>query len=210
MASNDYLAIMEELLVSNRSDLGVMELDWCALSRFLPSAGEPKFGELAALAQGAHADQANQDDIRSMLENLNEQELQAAVKDLLKATVGEILRISADKIDHDRSIYDLGLDSLMGVELVLAIESRLGVQFSVVMLSENPTISKLTDKLISQLKNTQTTDAGDDEKETALIAAQVQQVVLQHSAEVNVQAIERFANDIHSGAAIQAQRMIQS
>ncbi len=35
------------MLVADRSGLGVLEFDWKALSRFLPSFGSPKFAELA-------------------------------------------------------------------------------------------------------------------------------------------------------------------
>ena len=115
--------------------------------------------------------------------------------------------MSPDKIDPDRSVYDMGLDSLMGVELVLAIENRFGIQLSVMALSESPTISKLTEKLIGQLKNT--SQASEQAEPEALIAAQVQQAVSQHAADFNLQAINLFASDITSGVAIQPQRIIQ-
>jgi phthiocerol/phenolphthiocerol synthesis type-I polyketide synthase C len=37
----------------------------------------------------------------------------------------------------------MGLDSLMGVELVLALEARFGIRLPVMALSQSPTISKL-------------------------------------------------------------------
>jgi phthiocerol/phenolphthiocerol synthesis type-I polyketide synthase C len=205
--SSDALDIMEGLLASNRSDLGVMELDWSALGRFLPSAAEPKFSELATHGHGAQSDSTNTNDIQHLIEDLSPEELTAAIKDLLKAEIGEILRMAPEKIDPDRSVYDMGLDSLMGVELVLAIESRFGIQLSVMALSESPTISKLTDKLISQLKKTE--EVSDEATPEALIAAQVQQAVSQHAADLNAQAVNLFACDIHTGVAIQPQRIIQ-
>jgi phthiocerol/phenolphthiocerol synthesis type-I polyketide synthase C len=205
--SSDALDIMEGLLAANRSDLGVMELDWSALGRFLPSAAEPKFSELATHGHGAQSDSTNTNDIQHLIEDLSPEELTAAIKDLLKAEIGEILRMAPEKIDPDRSVYDMGLDSLMGVELVLAIESRFGIQLSVMALSESPTISKLTDKLISQLKKTE--EVSDEATPEALIAAQVQQAVSQHAADLNAQAVNLFACDIHTGVAIQPQRIIQ-
>jgi phthiocerol/phenolphthiocerol synthesis type-I polyketide synthase C len=205
--SSDALDVLEELLISDRSDLAVLELDWSALSRLLPSAAEPKYEDLAALGQRAQSDKANTDDIRYLLEELSPEELTAAVKDLLKAELGEILRMTPDKIDPDRSVYDIGLDSLMGVELVLAIESRFGIQLSVMALSENPTVSKLTEKLISQLKDTP--QDSDEAAPETLIAAQVEQAVSQHAADVDTQAIALFASDIRTGVAIQPERIIR-
>jgi phthiocerol/phenolphthiocerol synthesis type-I polyketide synthase C len=205
--SSDALDVLEELLISDRSDLAVLELDWSALSRLLPSAVEPKYEDLVALGQRAQSDKANTDDIQHLLEELSPDELTAAVKDLLKAELGEILRMTPDKIDPDRSVYDMGLDSLMGVELVLAIESRFGIQLSVMALSESPTVSKLTEKLISQLKDT--SQDGEEAASENSIAAQVEQVVAQHAAEVDPQAIALFARDIETGVAIQTERIIQ-
>ena len=210
--SSDALNLLEDMILADQSDLGVMELDWGTLSRFLPSATEPKFSELAALSHGAYSDTSNTNDIQHLLSELSPEELTAAIKNLLKAEIAEILIMSPDKIDPDRSVYDMGLDSLMGVELVLAIENRFGIQLSVMALSESPTISKLTEKLIGQLKNT--SQASEQAEPEALIASQVQQAVSQHAADlnlpaVNLQAINLFASDITSGVAIQPQRIIQ-
>jgi len=205
--SSQALDILEDLLVSNRSDLGVMELDWRALSRFLPSAAEPKFGELAAQVQDTQSDESKSDDIQRLLAELGPAELKAAIQDLLKTELAEILRMPPEKIDPDRSVYDLGLDSLMGVELVLAIESRFGISLSVMALSESPSISKLADKLMAQLKSTPT--ASEDVAPESALAQQVQQVAAQHDADVNVQTLERFTNEIQTGLALQPQRIIQ-
>ncbi len=208
--SSEALDLLEELLVSNRSDLGAMELDWQALSRFLPSATEPKFIDLAALDTDAKSDEGKSDDIHRLLDELSPEELKVAVIDLLKAEVAEILRMAPDKIDPNRSVYDLGLDSLMGVELVLAIESRFGIQLSVMALSESATISKLADKLISQLKPT----AASDEETTPSnsMAAQVQHVASQHASDVDSNTISLLVSKIEANSAAgsdQLQRIIQ-
>ena len=208
--SSDALDLLEELLVSNRSDLGAMELAWSALSRFLPSATEPKFAELAAFDTDAKSDEGKSDDIHRLLDELSPEELSAAVKDLLRAEVAEILRMAPDKIDPDRSVYELGLDSLMGVELVLAIESRFGIQLSVMALSESPTISKLADKLISQLKPTASGD--EDAAPQSSTADQVQHVATQHGSDVDSKTISLLVRKIDSDSvagAAQPQRIIQ-
>ena len=205
--SVDALDLLEELLLTNRSDLGVMELAWSALSRFLPSATEPKFADLAALDTDAKSDEGKSDDIQRLLDELSPEELSAAVIDLLKAEVAEILRMAPEKIDPNRSVYDLGLDSLMGVELVLAIESRFGIQLSVMALSESATISKLADKLISQLKPT-ASGAEDPEPQTST-AALVQHAATQHGADVEKNTVKLFATEIDAGSSVQPQRIIQ-
>jgi acyl carrier protein len=115
--------------------------------------------------------------------------------------------MAPDKIDPDRSVYDLGLDSLMGVELVLAIESRFGIQLSVMTLSESATISKLADKLISQLKPTVAGD--EDPAPQTSTAALVQHVATQHATIVDSNTINLFATEMDAGNAALPQRIIQ-
>lgn len=205
--SADALNMLEELLAHQRSDLGVMELDWGALSRFLPSASEPKFAEVAAQSQDAQSDKGSTDDIQQLIASLSPDELSATFKDLLKAEIGEILRIAPDKIDTARSVYDMGLDSLMGVELMLAIEGRFGVQLPLMALSESPTINKLTEKLISLLTGTQ--GSSEEAEPEAMLAAQVHRAASQHAVDVNTQVIKLIASDLHTGAGAPTQRIIQ-
>ncbi|MGK9007589.1 acyl carrier protein, partial [Citrobacter europaeus] len=85
--------------------------------------------------------------------------LHTAFSDILKAEIGEILRVPAQKIDPERLIHDMGLDSLMGVELIVALESRFGIRLPVMALSESPTVNKLATRLIQLLRGDDTEPA---------------------------------------------------
>jgi len=94
--------------------------------------------------------------------------------------------------------------------LVLSIESRFGIQLSVMALSESATISKLADKLISQLKPT----ASSDEETTPSnsMAAQVQYVATQHATNIDSNTISLLVSKIEANSAAgsdQLQRIIQ-
>ena len=120
---------------------------------------------------------------------------------MLKTEVSEILRVSADKINPDVSVYDMGLDSLMGVELVVALENRFGIRLPVMALNESPTLSKLADRLIQLLRGE------GDHAEQDTVLAQVEQVVSQHTDEVPADALAKFADELKSGS-INSKRMI--
>ncbi len=205
LLSQHALEVLEELMVSNRSGVGVMELDWRALTRFLPTAQSPKFSELAALSTDSESDDDHSDDIQRLLTELSPEDLLSTFKQMLKDEIGEILRISTDKLDDARSLYDMGLDSLMGVELGLAIESRFGVKLPVMALSESPTIAKLAEKLIGILR---AANAPKEETADTAVASQVQQMVAQHAADVDAKSVEEFTKDLQSGDAVRAGRMI--
>ena len=200
------LDALEGMLLADRSNLGVMELDWKALSRFLPSAGTPKFSELARHAGDSESDEDNSDDLQRMLEELSDADLLTTLTEMLKSEVGEILRVSPNKIDPTQSIYDMGLDSLMGVELVVALESRFGIRLPVMALSQSPTISKLAERIIQQLKGGHEIEGDSDEGK---IIAQVKQLAAQHGTEGTEESITNLAKDIQSLDAASHTRMIQ-
>lgn len=203
LASNAALQALEDMLLAGASGLGVLELDWRALRRFLPTAATPKFSLLARRAGESGEDDGDTQDIGHLLATLDDAALHPMLVDMLKAEVGEILRVAADKIDPDVSIYDMGLDSLMGVELVVALENRFGIRLPVMALNESPTLAKLAGRLLQLLRN-----EGDTPHQDTLLA-EVEQVVSQHTDEMADEAVQAFANDLRSGATGTSKRLIQ-
>jgi acyl carrier protein len=206
LKSAEALAALESMILAGSSGLGVLELDWRALSRFLPRAGSAKFSELARMSGDGATREESDLDIKRLLNELPEAELQTAICDLLRHEVGEVLRVSADKIEPDKSLYEMGLDSLMGVELSVAVEALFGVKLPVMALSDSPTVAKLAARLILQLRGNTGTGTATPGAE---ILGQVQQAVSQHGAEVSTEFVQRFAEDLQSGTTSPSGRMIR-
>ncbi|MBB3230180.1 type I polyketide synthase [Halomonas stenophila] len=167
LRSEDALRVLEQLLVHHDDhlggpSLGVLELDWGALSRFLPTAAAPRFQEIARQADDDGQADDGSDSVAALFAELPPEELHGAVTHLLRAELAGILLIEEDKIDVHRSVYEMGFDSLMGVELMTAIESRLDIQVPVMVLSEASTLDKLAGVLIQKLQQGSEPD-GDDE-----------------------------------------------
>lgn len=159
LQSQAALDTLERLLLQQRSGLGVLELDWKALSRFLPAAGAPKFSELARLHSGEQEEESNVDDIQRLLAEMNDQELTELFAEMLKQEISEILRMPTSKLDSSRPLQELGLDSLMSVELVVAVEERFGIRLPVMELSETSSIAKLTVRILELLRGSQDAEA---------------------------------------------------
>lgn len=199
---------LEAMLLSNQSGLGVMELDWRSLARFLPTASSPRFGDLARLGGDTQGEETNADDIQRLLAELPDDALLATFIDMIKQEVAEILRASVEKLDTHQSMFEMGLDSLMGVELAIALEGRFGVRLPVMALSESPTIAKLAARMITQLRNADAGAATDGSASSTNIQ-QVQQVVMQHAAGVSDESVEKFVSEIATKDQTLQQRMIQ-
>ena len=203
------LDVLESILLADRSGLGVLEVDWRALSRFLPAAQSAKYSEMAQ--QDADADTDGSDDIQQLLAVLSDDDLHEVVVGMIKHEVGEILRVDPEKIDPLLSIYDMGLDSLMGVELVLALETRFGVRLSVMALNAIPTIAKLADRLIFLLKSS--SDAGEGEQQAQVqpqhqSELQIRQIAEQHGAEISAESVAALVKDVQANSAATNNRMI--
>jgi phthiocerol/phenolphthiocerol synthesis type-I polyketide synthase C len=198
------LDALEAMLAADRSDLGVLDLEWGALRRSLPSALSQKFVELARSGGDGEAQDEGNQDLRRLLTQLPEEELQRTVIDMLKVEIGDILRMAPDKIDATLSVQQMGLDSLMGVELVVAVENRFGTRLPVMALSDSPTLEKLAVWIIAQLRGEEaSTDARHDETR-----AQIEMVASQHASDVPVAEIDRIAASLRADASGTTRRMI--
>jgi thioesterase domain-containing protein/acyl carrier protein len=75
----------------------------------------------------------------------------AAVTAQLKEQLAKVLRTSASKLDAERALNELGLDSLMGVELLSRIETSFGVSLPPGSLASGSSISKMAAKILESI-----------------------------------------------------------
>ncbi|WP_245392354.1 type I polyketide synthase [Salinicola endophyticus] len=166
LTSRDALEVLERMLVANVASLGVLELEWRALARFLPTAETPRYREIARSASDDGSSEGDED-LQQLLASLEPEALYDTLIGVLSKELAKILLIDEEKIDIHKSVYDMGFDSLMGVELVTALESRLGIQVPVMVLSEAGTLAKLCDYLMHKLRG----DGGDSDNEDESISS---------------------------------------
>lgn len=192
LSSDKALAQLGEMIAANRSGVAVIDFDWHAVSRLLPALRSPRFDELRRTA-GSNSDSTAGEDIHALVANHSEAEVREILQRLLTEEIAQILRLPADRIPADRSLYDIGMDSLMGVELVLGIEKRFSINLPVMALSEGPTISRITKRLVQQLLGNAeeaTTDADTRMKDVMAGMAK------QHGVEASSEEIEQALVDL--------------
>jgi acyl carrier protein len=116
---------------------------------------------------------------------------------LLCEEIAQILRLPAEKIDMTQSVLELGMDSLMGVELALAIEGRFGVNLPAMVLSQGPTVQRLTERIVTQLCH----DDGGAEDAGQEATRQVAQVAARHAESLSEDETQRIASALDSAPA---------
>ena len=188
------LSVLETLLQEKPATLGVMEFDWRSLSTFLSSARSGKFSEIAKSNQSSDHNDDISADIKKLLAELSDEDLHAVFVDMLKEELSQILLVNKDKINAEQSMYDIGLDSLMGVELMVAIESRFSVQIPVLALSEAPTLNKLANRLIVLTRGDNLSEDAATESNANLIAS-VSELSSRHDTNATREEVLAFVEE---------------
>jgi acyl transferase domain-containing protein/NADPH:quinone reductase-like Zn-dependent oxidoreductase/acyl carrier protein/NADP-dependent 3-hydroxy acid dehydrogenase YdfG len=200
LQSDDALSALEHLLATPAGNRGFLDLDWNTLSRSLPAGRAPKFSELTRLAAGgdggAHAGDSAQD-LRRRLSALPAAAALAELTVLVRAEVAEILRIAPERLEPAISLMDMGMDSLMAVELAAAIEARLDIRLSALALSGGPTIENIVERIQRLLLPA---EAAAEAAPNGALAAQVSMIANQHAGELSAENVAQMVSDISAGS----------
>ena len=163
LAPASALAALGRMLAEQRTCVVAANADWAALGDRLKLAATGRF---AALADGrAAAAAADGGNLRDLLAALPREEALAAVTELLKDELGRILRLPATRIDEDQMLNALGLDSLMVVELQLALE-RLQSNIPAMRMM-NTTVRQLAGQLVGHVLGGNGPEPADEPIDTA-------------------------------------------
>jgi acyl carrier protein len=151
------LDALEQILQGNETDpaqavIGFSRFDWGAISRQLPSASTPLL-EFMRQEQPADVErEGGGGTLAEELGSLQPEKARARVADILCAEIGRILRIAATHIDRDKPLSDIGLDSLMGVELRLSAEERLGIEVPLMSIGGAGSLNDLSGRIVKLLR----------------------------------------------------------
>lgn len=132
----------------------VSPMNWLNVTTVLPTLREPMLEKLRLLGeQAGTAPQADdlRDAILAMLPKDAEQHL---VKYLVRQIV-QILHIPEAALPVDQPISELGMDSLMGVELGLGIQEALGSDISMASIAGDQTIRAIARALVAHVQSGQ-------------------------------------------------------
>lgn len=196
LTSGEALKMLQLLLARDCAGAAVMDFSWRDMQRLMPSAQAPKFDLLRRLDARSGEDEEDSDDIRSQIVGMSPEEVSVLVTGLLCDEIAQILRLPAEKIDVKQSVLELGMDSLMGVELALAIEGRFGVSMPAMALSQGPTITRITERIVAQLCH----EDGGERDTGADAASQVARMAERHASTFSDEEAQRIAAALEKGS----------
>ena len=154
LTAAEALSALPELLAAGVPVVGLADIRWGTLRSSLPLLATPIFQDL-----DGGAEQAAEVDLRELLARSTPQEARERLTALLTEEVARIMKLSPDRIEPHRPLAELGMDSLMAVELRLGVEQRFGLTIPVLVLSEGATLAAMAGRIVKSLGGEETEEA---------------------------------------------------
>ena len=181
------------LLKLDGGSCAVANFEWSVLSRLLPSASSARFVEFNRNAKDECCAE-NCVDFHALIVGKSATEVVDIARKFVVQEVAQILSVSPDRIEPNRSLHDLGMDSLMMVELALGLEQRFSIQLPVMMLNESPTVERVTFCIVEKLFG----DVDDAVLPAGAVDTLVEDIVKRHGENITREEIESMAEDVHA------------
>jgi len=152
------LAALQRVLEGETKQVAVAPIDWSRYLARLPGAATPFLAEFTGAdgtkaGQEATATQVTQPALRSELADAPPGRRRAIVAAFVRERALKALGIDPSRtVDPRTSLNDLGLDSLLAVELRNTLSNALGCSLPATLLFDYPNMNALTDFLLAELQ----------------------------------------------------------
>jgi acyl transferase domain-containing protein/NADPH:quinone reductase-like Zn-dependent oxidoreductase/short-subunit dehydrogenase/acyl carrier protein len=145
--------------------LVVAPIDWPLASRELKVVGSPVYAQVVAEAGvPTSVDGVDRVDLVALVRGRDREAAREAVAEILATEISRILKLPAKELGPQRSLAELGMDSLMGLELRLGIERRFGIDVPLPSISQATTLASLAAAIVGRVQDIEPMDAiGADE-----------------------------------------------
>ncbi|MBN3729000.1 type I polyketide synthase, partial [Burkholderia sp. Ac-20379] len=160
ITSDEALDALEQALIDDIAGEAVVRLDWQALSRGMPAANARRYAQMQTRG-GSDASRDGGDKLREQVAALPHDEAVAFVSETLRTQIARILHMTADRIALDRSVLEMGMDSLMGMELGLAVEETFEVKLSVMAIADGASVLSLAGRIVDSIAAAEANAGGD-------------------------------------------------
>ena len=127
LSPGEVMSLMESSLVAGNAQVMAIRVDWAKWRQFFHSMQEnPLLERILASVEGTQTSGVT-GDWRIKIESAAPDEKEAVICQAVREVVGSVLRVKPDSLRDDQPLTDLGLDSLMGVEIENSLEAAIGV-----------------------------------------------------------------------------------
>jgi acyl carrier protein len=143
------------LMASGQAVVAFAPVRWDAAHQYLPILKTPTFEDVAS-----GGNEGGSVDLRDRIHEMSPAEAKEFITGLLIEEAARVMSFAPDRIDAQRPLSEFGMDSLMAVELRLALETRLGIDVPLVSLSDTTTLSTIAARIVKNLSKAESADGG--------------------------------------------------
>ena len=140
----EVVSLLESFLDAGVAQVAALRVDWGKWRQAFRSLQDSPFHErVFASALEVEEGTSRTGDWRGRIDAAAPGEREAVIVQALQEVVGSVLRVKPDSLRPDQPLTDLGLDSLMGVEIENLIEGSIGVTLPPTSLMRARTIGQI-------------------------------------------------------------------
>lgn len=142
LSSADVLDALETGILSGKPSMSFFAVNWQRLAD-LPAAGSERFAPIWSSVGTARDEKVSLED---RFAGKTEEEAVAMLTGYVAEEVASLMGVAATELNVNQPVADIGMDSLMVVELAAALEERLGLKIPAVSLSGGATIRTIAER----------------------------------------------------------------
>ncbi len=156
LSPREVVGLMETFLAAGATQAMALRVDWSKWRQSFRSSQETPLLErvFAAGVEGAESSSGAKSDWRRKIESAVPEERAEIVGHAVRDVVGSVLRVKPEGLRDDQPLTDLGLDSLMAVEIENSIESAIGVALPPASLMRARTIGQIISLIAEHVGST--------------------------------------------------------
>ncbi len=143
ISPGEVTAILESSLVAGNTQVAAIRVDWAKWQQFFRAMQENPLLERILSSVEATEGGGVTSDWRNKIESASPEEREPIIAAAVREVVGSVLRVKPGSLRDDQPLTDLGLDSLMGVEIENSLEAATGVALPPASLMRARTIGQI-------------------------------------------------------------------
>ena len=151
ISPGEAMGLLESFLRAGSAQAISIRVDWSKWRQFFRSMQENPLLERIFAALENQESVGPTSDWRSRIDAASPAEKQAVICQAVREAVGSVLRVKPDSLRDDQPLTDLGLDSLMGVEIETSLEAAVGVALPPTSLMRARTIGQIASLIAGHL-----------------------------------------------------------
>jgi acyl transferase domain-containing protein/acyl carrier protein len=153
IAPEQGLQVLAAILAQEVAQVGVLPIDWSKFASQLPS--NVKFPLLEKLLVTAPQTEVKKSQFRQQLEAASTSDRKTLLIAFIRSQLAKLLGIAPEEIEPQMSFSDLGMDSLMAVELRNSLQTSLDCSIPASLAFDYPTLETIADYLATKMQKTE-------------------------------------------------------